>query len=323
MGVFFCCLCCLTSQTANCLEFSLIIQNSLSLIFYIWAFAGIQWKLAKKGGIALFVITFIFLLYSIFTIIYFFFLRKLKKINTTKNSLVKILGYIMYIIDFLGLLFVLIAEIIVANGFNQKIKEVASTLKSGETTQNPVNKSSYLAMYIAVTSIEILWLINMLFWASDMILIRLRIDGPYDKYVREANNAANIQRQVQIVGPMGQQQMGVGGNGIMGGLVIVGYDENGDPLYGQPGVYIAPAGRTDIAGGTGSQEIINKRGGPGEEEMTGEKGQQHPLDFEMGIEGQGKVQVVNNPNDFSNDEGSTNIQGLGYGDVNNKKDNNL
>lgn len=329
MGVCICCLCCLTSQTAQCIEISLMIQNVVSFFLYIWALAALQWNYINKSGLVLFILSYILNFYSMAILFLFFTFRKKKLINADKNKISKTLGYTMYAADVLALILLFISEIIITNGLNKKIREVVDSLDYGETAPNPVSVSCRVALYIAVTGIEILWLLNIFFWASDMMLIKLRIDGPYSKYVREANMAANVQRQVQVMG-----QMGMGAPGPypgIPGLVIVGYDENGNPLYGQPGVYVADvqnyavnigvnmAGQANV--GMGSNEPINQNKNKTKNTNDGQKS--HPLDDAFSDEGKNDaIKDDDNRQDDSN-QNSVGVQGLGYGEKYENDSNNV
>ena len=104
MGICIC-LCCNKNKT-NCLENTLIVFNTINFIFYILLFIIVNWKIFEthKGAlIGINIITFIFLLFNLLTLVLVKIFVELETIYTTKRTLCYVFAYIsmfMTIINF-------------------------------------------------------------------------------------------------------------------------------------------------------------------------------------------------------------------------------
>lgn len=222
MGLYLCCVCCITNQTANYLENSVIIFSSLSTLSFILCFAYLPWDYIRKSGKALLIVDFILLLYALATVIYFKILRHKKIINTTRNYLANILSKIMFGVIGVGLFICLISEIIIMNDLRNKVnKEIIDLYYNTQEPESPINSTHYTIAGFGLSVIEIMWVLSLIFWIIENKLISLKIDGNYSQYINRS-----IQQPVQIVNN--------------NGLVYVGNDEFGRPIYAQPAIIAQP-----------------------------------------------------------------------------------
>ena len=229
MGIYLCCLCCLTSQKAICLEISLAIINGISFLCFLWDFGSFPWKYIRKSGQAFFIIDFFILLFEISTIIYCIILRQKNLINSIRNYSSKILSYIMLGTNPLGIIFIIISEYIIINDLNNTeltyITENYYNPNIINQNKSPITNAHWAAVRGGMSLIEISWILSLCFWIVDNKLIVNKTDGPYTSFIRGLSQAIqinNAQRQVQVVQDNN-------------GLIFLGYDEFGRPIYGQAG----------------------------------------------------------------------------------------
>ena len=229
MGVYLCCLCCLTTQKAKCLEITLAVTNVISFISFIWCFGCIPWKSIPKSGLVFFIIDFILLIFELLAIVYCLILRHKNLINNSRNYSAKILSYIMLCLTPLGVICIIIGEYITLNRMNKiEADYLVANLYNPNINKeydSPITNSNWYAAKGGPSIIEIAWLFSICLWIVESKLIRHKTDGPYTKYINEVNQINqinNVQRQVQIIQDNN-------------GLVFLGNDEYGRPVYAQAG----------------------------------------------------------------------------------------
>jgi hypothetical protein len=77
----------------------------------IWGIIGIQWEIIKIGGKIIYLIPFVFVIFTLLFLFILMYFRCRNKINTSKNSTAKYLCIIMEVFDFLSMILISIAMI--------------------------------------------------------------------------------------------------------------------------------------------------------------------------------------------------------------------
>ncbi len=134
------------------------------------------------------------------------------------------------------------SEIIISNDMNDADREQRRKYfrDRGEDEYYVVTDSEWVCAYFSTTGIELtLLFLDYLWWALE-ILIRLKIDGPYFEHLQRESERAAAATTAYIIGNNQQN------------LVLIGYDENGNPVYSQQNfvpINVQGGGQGQIQGG--------------------------------------------------------------------------
>ena len=113
MGI--CCFCCLINLKPRCIEIITLIINLIEIGFMIWGIIGIQWEIIKIGGKIIYLIPFVFVVFTLLFLFILMYFRCRNKINTSKNSTAKYLCIIMEVFDLLSVILIFTAMIIISD----------------------------------------------------------------------------------------------------------------------------------------------------------------------------------------------------------------
>lgn len=211
-----CCMCCLGTQKASCIDISILIGTIIHLGCHIWGLIGIPWKYVKTAAKVLFIISLVISIINLVSIIYLIYLRRKNLINNIKNKIAKIIGIIILVINIIGFILIIIAEYMIGRDMD----------KADERNYfKVISDSEWAAAYVSTSIIELLYIILGYFWSALRNLISARIEGPYFDYLRK-NLRGNVPDNSTTA-------YVIGNNNQATNLQLVGYDQNGNPIYSQ------------------------------------------------------------------------------------------
>ena len=204
MGI--CCCCCLINLKPRCIEIITLIINLIEIGFMIWGIIGIQWEIIKIGGKIIYLIPFVFVVFTLLFLFILMYFRCRNKINTSKNSTAKYLCIIMEVFDFLSMILILTAMIIISDSLaNSHDDEV-----EWEVT--------YACIIISNT------LPGIHYFCVDFLLklISVKTNLGYLEYI----NSKEQENIVRTVNALNSPQ-----NNEENHINILGVDQNGHPFY--------------------------------------------------------------------------------------------
>lgn len=210
-----CFLCCFNSQTALCIEITLLVVSILGIIFGIWGMAGIPWSLVSDSAEGFFIFSFVLFIIQLIVVIIFIVLRQNGHINNKFNKCARIVSIIMAIISGLFFIIMIILTIKVLHDLN-KWGDTYISVVSGKS-EKVVTNGDWANAIISLFCSIILWALSLLLWISDCIRIMSRNSG---SLVVSSSGIPN-QTQVTVVDT---SQQGVQRN-------LFGYDNQGNPVY--------------------------------------------------------------------------------------------
>ena len=217
MGIYVCCLCCLTIQTPNCLENSILLQTVIGIVFFIIGYASFPWSSIGKNGGIVFSVDFICMLFCFIVVIYLKILRKNNLINTTKNKTAVVLSCIAIGINTICIIFSIIAQSIIITNSDNVRKTCKMNAQLGIDENCAVKSGHIIAECIVMSVIDIIWIVKVLFWFIDNKLISLQINFSYENY-KNAGSINNIEKEVKIMP-------------VNADAVFLGNDPYGRPIY--------------------------------------------------------------------------------------------
>lgn len=246
MSFCLCCFCCLGTQTARCIENGIIVIDILHIPFWIWALVGIPWEYVHNSAKYLMIIPLVFLLYNFICIFAIKCFRHSGTINTSKNGLAKCLCISVVVTMILELIVFVIGEIIANRDMYDADRPARIADSFGYEVDWVISNAEWAAGYVATSFVELMILLDCYFWAALSTLIDKKTDGPYFDYVqKELEAESKMATNAYIIGNIGT---------VPGNLVLVGYDERGNPVYSQSNPQVVAVGsenantRTNLEG---------------------------------------------------------------------------
>ena len=220
-----CCYCCLITLKPRTIEIFALICSIIQIGFLIWGIAGIPWDDIKTGGKVTFFITCAFVVLSLIILIVIMCFRCGKKINTTKNSAGLCLCITMVIFDFIGLILIFIAEIIILiNMYDKEDNEWIRYYGGYRRRNDGFSDAEWAAAIISTSGVLIVIWIHCYCSSFLIKLIHAKTDMSYMKYLESKEDNNIVSRTIDVINnPVNYQNNNQ--------LTFIGYDKNGHPLY--------------------------------------------------------------------------------------------
>ena len=117
MGLCICCCC--NKQKSSCLETTLIVFQSIQIVFLILGLVLIDWDIAKKASLILNILVLIFLVFNLISVILFKVFREQEKIYSTQKRLCTIFAYISLFLSIICILLSIISESLISEKIYQ------------------------------------------------------------------------------------------------------------------------------------------------------------------------------------------------------------
>ena len=117
MGLCICCCC--NKQKTSCLETTLIVLQSIQIVFLILGLVLIDWDIAKKGSFVLNILILVFLLFNLTSAILFKVFREQEKIYSSQKRLCTIFTYISLFSSIICILLSIISESLISEKIYQ------------------------------------------------------------------------------------------------------------------------------------------------------------------------------------------------------------
>ena len=206
MGI--CCCCCLINLKPRCIEIITLIINLIEIGFMIWGIIGTQWKIIKIGGKIIYLIPFVFVVFTLLFLLILMYFRCGNKINTSKNSIATYLCIIMEVFDFLSIILIFIDVIIIS-------KSLSDAISNYEEVELDITYACLLITYIPLV-------IHLVCVAFLLILILVKTNLSYLEYM----NTKEQENIVRTVNALNSPQ-----NNEENHINILGVDQNGHPFY--------------------------------------------------------------------------------------------
>ena len=173
------CFCCLSALRARSIELIALISNIIIIGFFIWSLIGIPWDFVKSIGKILFFVSFAISVIAILILIIVIIKRCNGAINNEKNGCGIRFVIILIIIDILGFIVLIIAEIIIIVDLRKDdddfLKWKHGEIKSGEWASAAASPSL----------IEIFWIIHWYCVSCLLTLIKLKTNFSYREYIKQ------------------------------------------------------------------------------------------------------------------------------------------
>lgn len=218
------CLCCLATQKAKCIEISILISCIILIGCYIWGLLGTPWKYIRKIAKIFYIISLIIAVIDIVSILYLMFLRCNNLINSTRNKLGKIICIFIFVVNSIALILFIISEIIIVYDMD----DVEYPYGNGYWARTDVfSDGEWAAALFATSIIELIWFLLYFFWAALYKLISAKTEGPLIEHFSDVFRGKNI------ISTNNNTAYVIGNDNTAANLVLVGYDQNGSPVYSQ------------------------------------------------------------------------------------------
>ena len=230
MGICICC-CCNKHKTA-CVETTLIVFQSIEIVFLILGLILIQWDIASKIALIIYIFLLIFLLFNLISVILFKVFREYEKIYTKYKKLCTIFAYVAMFLSIICFFLSIISESIVSEKIYQYdhpclyrlsnrtdltsrlLAEHNETLIKNYCDNNLKTvfdifwynrRSAYkdiIMSYICSSIVEVLSLLSVFFYYNDMKRIKYCIKGR----MNEENGLIIYGKLGEYQGKMGEKK---------------------------------------------------------------------------------------------------------------------
>ena len=198
MGIYICCLCCLTVQTPKCVESSIFVKTVISIVCFIIGFASFPWSSISKSGIILFSIDLVCMFFCFIVVVYLKILRKSNLINIDKNKIAVILSCLALGINIVCIIINIVTQSIIMSKTNNIRKKCNKNINLGSDVNCPVKKGHIIAEYIIMCILDVIWILKASFWFFDNKLISLKVNCSYENF-KNVENLNNMQKEVKIM----------------------------------------------------------------------------------------------------------------------------
>lgn len=222
-------LCCLSVLKPRMIELIALISNIIMIGCFIWSAIGIPWEVVNTGGKVVFYIAFGFAVIAIIILIIIMVLRCQNTINGEKNSLGLCLLITIIIVNIIGFVFLIIAEILIINKMRDEDRHSNWRDWTYNSNDYKISGGDWAASAVSFTIIQVFWIILSFCCTCLYKLVDLRTNDCYADYLAECGecnehrDSTNNQTDNRPT------------------LNFIGYDKNGAPIYqGQPVPIVNP-----------------------------------------------------------------------------------
>ena len=231
---------CMNYIKPRILEVLTIVFTVVGIGFYIWGIVDIPWDDISKAGKAFYALGGICLLLVLLLTLILMCLRIGNKINESLNSIGKCLVITLVVIEVLGFIIFIVAEIIILLNMGDKNDDYYrdnGVYRRGRWSK--YSRREWWATICALTAGEIALALDVVCADYLIKVIYAKTNLPYGDYLQEKNRknnsefndkineTTNISRSINIFNtpplpPQNQQQ---------NNLKFIGYDKDGHPIY--------------------------------------------------------------------------------------------
>ena len=205
MGICICCCC--NKQKTECLETTLIVFQSIEIVFLILGLILIEWDIASKTALLINILILLFLLFNLSAVILFKVFREYEKIYNKYKKLCTVFAYVSMFLSIICFFFAIISESVISEKIYQydhpclyqlsnetlvqerKLAEHNETLIQSYCENNLTDVYSFfwynkrsahkdiIMSYICSSIIEVFSLLSAFFYYNDMKRIKYCIKG--------------------------------------------------------------------------------------------------------------------------------------------------